>query len=389
MTIRWIALRVILEIIRDRRTVAFFLLVPVVVMTLIFYAVSQDETAHVGVVTRGVARLFDADLIKSLENETDIEVVSLDIPDEETDLVRIETAIRDHLRSGRVDAILYMDEKLLVDRFAGRRGTLHLWVEGSRPTTTATAISAIASAMDDLADALPVVIDTQCSADCANSVNATPMELTKHYLYGSEDYRMVDFFLPVFPPFFVFFFTFILSTITFQRERTRGTLERILIAPVSFGQVVLGYVGGFFLFSLAQAVIILTYIIVLLSFDITWAQMFSIAGVTLLMMLVGLMMGLLASFLAHNEFQAIQFIPLVVLPQVFLSDMIWDIQRFPQVFQWIAYFLPLTHANWAMRDVLLKNHSFWATWPHLLMLVGFFMAAWLGLMAVGRKRTSY
>ncbi len=385
MTARWIAWRIMREIVRDRRTVAFLLLVPLIVMTLVYVSVSEDETVNVGVVTRGVARLFDLDMRNAIAAEDNVELVSLAIPDEELDPERIVTLIEQELEQRHADVILYLDEQLLVDRFDGEQGTLHLYIEGTHPTVTATGLAAIASSMDDLAAAMPTVIDGSCSALCANSVNSLPMELEEHYLHGSEDYRLVDYFLPVFPPFFVFFFTFILSAIAFQRERVNGTLERLMIAPVGFAQIIGGYVGGFLIFATLQAAIILTYVLLLVSFPVTVVQVVSIGVVTLLMMLIGLMLGLLASFVAHNEFQAVQFIPLVILPQIFLSDMIWDIQSFPAFFQWLSWPLPLTHANAAMRDLLLKGQPLWQNWLELLTLVGFIVVILLALIRTSRR----
>jgi ABC-2 type transport system permease protein len=94
----------------------------------------------------------------------------------------------------------------------------------------------------------------------------------------------------------------------------------------------------------------------------------------------------MASFLAANEFQALQFIPLVILPQLFLSDIIWSIEAFPRVFQWISKILPLTHANIAMRNVLLKNQSLWQSWQQLLALAGFFAAFLLFLLVTARHQ---
>ena len=385
MKIHWITLRVIQEIVRDRRTLAFFLIVPLVVMSLVYYALTEDEIARIGVVSRGGMRLFELDLVNTLEEEDNIEVVVLDIPDEETDSTRLENMIKKLLINREVEGILYMGEQLLIDRFGGKEGTLHVYVEGSRPTMTASVFGAIASSMDDLASSMPVVIDASCSSFCANSINIKPMNLEKHYMYGSEDYRLIDFFLPVFPPFFVFFFTFIISTITFQRERVRGTLERLMIAPISFSQVILGYIGGFFMFCGLQAAIVLTFIISLLGFPITISQLMAIILLTVVMMLISLVIGLFASFMASNEFQALQFIPLVILPQIFLSDLIWNIEGFPRVFQWISMFLPLTHANAAMRDVLLKNQSLWQSWPQLMALSAFFFAFLVFLLLAARR----
>ena len=385
MVTHWISWRIIREIMRDRRTLAFFFLVPLLVMSLIYYALQEDETARLGVVSRGVMRLFEADLMMTLEEE-DIELVSLDIPDEEVDPELLEKLIWAELRDGHAEGILFLGEQLLEERFDGKRGRIDFYLEGSRPTLTASVVESVASAMDDLAASLPVVIDSSCSAFCANSVNIKPLDLEEHFLYGSEDYRLIDFFLPVFPPFFVFFFTFLITTITFQRERLRGTLERLLIAPVSFAQIVMGYIGGFIIFSGCQAVIILTFILTLMSFKITLSQVGAITISTLLMLLISLVLGLLASFLAANEFQAVQFIPLVILPQIFLSDMIWSIDSFPVFFQWISLALPLTHANVAMRNVLLKQQNLWDSWPQLLTLSGFFLGILLFLVLVSSRQ---
>ena len=384
---RWIAWRIIREISRDHRTLAFLLLVPIVVMTLIYVAVAEDETVKVGVVTRGAVRLFASQMIDAIAKEDNVVIVPLNIPDDEIDNKVIVKLIKQELNTRKADVILYMDENLLNERFDNKPGTIHLYIEGTHPTLTATAISAIADAMDDLAAAMPTVIDADCSAMCADSVNSLPMNTEKHYLYGSEDYRLVDYFLPVFPPFFVFFFTFILSTISFQRERVNGTLERLMVAPVHFFQIIMGYVGGFFIFAGLQAAIILTYVLFLVSFSVSVSQIFDIAVITVLMMLVGLMLGLLASFVANNEFQAIQFIPLVILPQIFLSDMIWDISSFPRFFQLLSYPLPLTHANAAMRNILLKGQPLWQSWPQLVTLTGFVIIILLALMRIGRNKS--
>jgi ABC-2 type transport system permease protein len=382
----WIALRVIMEIVRDRRTLAFFFLVPIVVMSLVYLALFQDETARVALIARGAARFFVYDLERALEEQKDVVVVPLDVPDDERDPERLRAMIEAALRTGEADGVLFFSEALLTDRFEGRRGTLELYLEGSRPTLTGAVASAVAEAADDLTGSLPVVIDPDCSAACANSVNAKPLEIAKHYLYGSEDYRLVDFFLPVLLPFFVFFLTFILSNITFQRERVRGTLERLLIAPVSLTQVVLGYLCGFLLFSLPQAAIVLVYLLALIGFPVSPGQVLQLALLTILLLPVSLLLGLLVSFAARNEFQAVQFIPLVILPQVFFSDLIWSIDRFAWPFRWFAMLLPLTHANIATRNLLLKHQPLWQSWPNLLALAAMFAVVLAALAWVGRRR---
>ena len=97
-------------------------------------------------------------------------------------------------------------------------------------------------------------------------------------------------------------------------------------------------------------------------------------------------MGLAASFMAANKFQALQFIPLVILLQLFLSDIIWSIEAFPGVFRWISNVLPLTHANILMRNVLLKNLVFRHSRPQVLIQFCFFMVFLVLLLLAARHQ---
>ena len=381
-----IASRLFFEIVRDRRTLAFLMLVPLLVMSLIYVTLVREESAELATVFRGTARLFSGDVVNALEQEENILLVNLDIPDRETDPRVIREAIGKAMESRQADGVLYFDEQLLTDRFDHKPGTLYLYLEGSRPTISAEVLNAVSSAMDDLAASLPVVIDAECSTDCANSVNNSPLELKKIYRYGSSEDRMIDFFLPVFPPFFVFFLTFVIATISFQRERVSGTLERLMIAPVRFWEIIAGYVAGFFLFALVQSLVVVGFILWLLETSFSAGQALSLLGIAVLTMLVALLMGLAASFMAANEFQAIQFIPLVILPQVFLSDMIWSMDKTFPALKFLSKFLPLTHANQAARDVMIRHLNLFETWPSLAGLTAFLPVVLALLWGIARRQ---
>ncbi|MFT4674981.1 MAG: hypothetical protein ACI9K8_000717, partial [Reinekea sp.] len=186
-----VARRLIREIVRDRRTLAFFFMAPLIVMSLMYYALLDGGKANVALVTKGAMDLFRYDLEQTLAAEPDINLIAIELNDDLSDPQQISDRILTRVKSGEFDAVLYLSEQLLVDRFDGKAGDLTLFLEGSRPTRTGNALGAISSAMDDLAGSLPVVIDAQCSALCANSVNIQPMNLQKVYAYGSEDLSVV------------------------------------------------------------------------------------------------------------------------------------------------------------------------------------------------------
>ena len=82
-------------------------------------------------------------------------------------------------------------------------------------------------------------------------------------------------------------------------------------------------------------------------------------------------LGIFFSTFARNEFQVVQFIPLVVVTQILLSGAFWPIEAMPGWLQPIAWFMPLTHANYALRDVMIKGFDLIQIWPYVLALVAF------------------
>jgi ABC-2 type transport system permease protein len=104
-----------------------------------------------------------------------------------------------------------------------------------------------------------------------------------------------------------------------------------------------------------------------------------------LVLLVALLLGLLASFVAQNEFQAVQTMPVIILPQIFLSDLIWSIDSFPSWLRWLSYVVPITHANIAAREIMLKGLNLWQVWPQLAALVGLAIIVLMALNFTARR----
>jgi len=385
--VRTIAWRVMRELARDRRTMAFFFLVPLAVMSLVYVVLAKDEIVKIAVESRGAARFFSYDIEMLLEDDEDVELVTLGIPDNISDKKELEPYFVNAIASGTADGILFFDKHTIEDRFAGERGILYLYLEGTRPTLSASVGSAIADVSDDLVEKLPTVIDASCSSECAASVNTKALDIQKVYLHASEDYKLSDFFLPVLIPFFAFFLTFVLSVISFQRERNMGTLERLLVAPVSFGSVVGGYLAGFAPFALGQVLIVLAFSFPIMDMPIAFWQVAETLAVSMVMAVMALLMGLTASFAAKNEFQAIQFIPLIILPQVFLGGIIWHEDKIPFPFDWLSRLMPITHSGQLMRDILLRGEHFWHHSTAMPALLAMIAVIALLLARVGRNYT--
>ncbi len=178
----------------------------------------------------------------------------------------------------------------------------------------------------------------------------------------------MDFFTPVLPPFFVFFFVFVLSGLSFLRERLNGTAERILASPLNRSELVSGYILGFFPAAMVQAAVVMLFARYVLSG--LWGGWIAVI-VVFLLCLVAECLGVFISAFARSEFQVLQFIPLVILPQVLLCGIIWPIDTFPDWLRITAYCFPLTYAVEAIRDVAIRGFGILDVWQDLAMLIAF------------------
>jgi ABC-2 type transport system permease protein len=173
------------------------------------------------------------------------------------------------------------------------------------------------------------------------------------YVHGGPQFDTVDFQAPPLIGFFAFFFVFLLTAVSFLRERTGGTLERLMVTPARRAEVVLGYMLGFGVLAVVQAVIIL--LVALLVLDINYVGNLGLVFLLVITLTVAAVnLGIFLSTFARNELQAIQFIPLVIVPQGLLSGVVWSIESMPRWLQAVAQAMPLTYSNQALRGVMLE-----------------------------------
>ena len=121
--------------------------------------------------------------------------------------------------------------------------------------------------------------------------------------------------------FFVFFFVFLISGMALLKERTMGTMERMLATSVKRSEVVLGYMGGYGGYAIIQTVIIVLYSIYLLNMTIEGSMVW-VFVISILLAMGALVIGMFISTFANTEFQMVQFIPLIIVPQIFFSGII-------------------------------------------------------------------
>ncbi|MGY1833986.1 ABC transporter permease [Blastococcus sp. SYSU DS0510] len=186
---------------------------------------------------------------------------------------------------------------------------------------------------------------------------------------------------------FPFVVMFLVTSIAMLRERTSGTLERLLTTPLARLDLLLGYGLAFGLAAALQAVVTVTVATTLYDLDVTG----SIGLVVLIAVadaVLGVALGLLASAFARSEFQAVQFMPVVVLPQFFLCGLLVPREQMAGWLQAISDVLPLTYAVEALQEVGRSPSATGTMWVDVGIVAGAALLALALAAATLRRRTS-
>ncbi|SUM72568.1 multidrug ABC transporter ATPase [Staphylococcus saprophyticus] len=211
------------------------------------------------------------------------------------------------------------------------------------------------------------------------------VKLDNHYLYGDEDSTYFDKMFPILIGFFVFLFVFLISGIGLLRERTNGTLERLLATSVKRSEIVFGYLAGYGLFAILQTLLIVFYAILILNIEVA-GSIWWVLLINILIALAALAMGIFVSTFANSEFQMIQFIPIVAIPQVFFSGII-PLENIADWVSVIGYLFPLRYAGDALTNIMIKSQEFEFIWFDIgILFVFIFVFTVLNIVGLKRYR---
>jgi ABC-2 type transport system permease protein len=319
--------RIVAQFRRDRRSLALLFVAPLAIIALLAWVLTST-TAIVGQIDG------------ALTDQPNVQVV-----DGASDLANA----RQMLIDNEIDLVISIPSD-----FSLQNRKIVLTTLGLNPTGEATAIPNVQQAL------VKTVVE--------KGGGVLP-EIERQTVYGSPNATELDTLAPVVVGFFVYFFVFILTGISFLRERVGGTLERLLATPVSRAEIVLGYSLGFSFFATLQIALVLTF--VLGRFDIPAIgplPAFAIGlgvhiiGNPLIAYLIVLVLGIGAvslgifiSTFARTELQILQFIPIVIVPQGLLGGFFWPIDQLPDLLQPVARILPVTYAIDGLRHVMIAG----------------------------------
>ena len=182
---------------------------------------------------------------------------------------------------------------------------------------------------------------------------------------------------------FPFILMFVITSVTTLRERRSGTLERLMTTPLGKGDFIAGYALAFGLAATVQAVVTVGFAVLVCGLQVD-GPIWQLGLVAVLDALLGTGLGLLASAFARTEFQAVQFMPVTVFPQILLGGLLMPRDQMPDVLRAISDWLPLSYAIDAVNAVAAGDEGWELGKP--LIVIGAVTVLALGLAALTLRR---
>ncbi|MFL2063403.1 ABC transporter permease [Latilactobacillus sakei] len=361
-----IAKRVLTELSRDKRTLALMFVAPILIillLSLIFSASSTTNTKMgvVAVPTKIEQRLDDTEHVTVKRYTT-------------------ESAAKKALKTDRIDAIVQHKDNQYDLTYAN--------VDAAQTTAAKMAfknaltnqtITGLQQKLAQTTAALAAVTHQQPQ----KQQSTKQVKIINHYAYGDADTGFFNKILPILIGFFVFFFVFLISGMALLRERTSGTLDRLLATPVKRYEIVFGYMLSYGVLAIIQTLVIVLVTILILGVQVV-GNIGSLVLINLLLALVALSFGILLSTFANSEFQMMQFIPIVVIPQVFFTGII-PLDSMANWVQVISYVMPIRYSGAASSAIMLRGTHLSALWPEMIVLLVFLVISTI-LNITGLKR---
>jgi ABC-2 type transport system permease protein len=335
--------RVVSEIRRDRPSLALLFIAPIVITGLVTFILRESQAPPVTAVVVNLAG---------------------------TRGQLVGSALGAALREGGATVSDVADEAAARAAIGDKAASVGIVIGTDAATGSSLTITAITNGLDPSGEASQVSAVGRAVVAAASSASGTAVPVIRHTtVYGTPTNDPITTFAPAIVGFFAYFFVYILTGVSFLRERTGGTLERLLATPVTRGEVVIGYTLGFGLFATIQVAVLMLWALGSLHvpalgplppFSIGLGVAVNgsplLAFVVVVLLAVGAVsLGIFLSTFARTELQIIQFIPIVLAPQFLLSGVLFPVSSLPSILQPVVAIMPLNYAVDGLRQVFIRG----------------------------------
>jgi len=335
--------RLVEEIRRDRPSLALLFIAPILITGLITYILRESDRPAVHAVIVGPAGPAGS---------------------------AIGGAVSTALTAQGATVATAADEATARSMIAEGDATVAIVIPAAITAGQAPSFTIVTNGIDPSGEGAQVAAATRALASAAATASGTtPPTIEHETLYGAPGSDPISPYAPALVGFFIYFFVYLLTGVSFLRERTGGTLERLMATPVAQPEIVTGYTLGFGLFAIVQVAILMCWVLgtvhvpsigPLPAFAIGLGVPISgsplVAYVVVVVLALGAVsLGIFLSTFARTELQVIQFIPIVLVPQFLLSGVLFPVSSLPEVVRFFVPFMPLSYAVNALRHVFIAG----------------------------------
>lgn len=329
-----IAERICRQIRHDRRTMLVLFVTPIIVILIFGYSFRGQVTDVEVIVVNHDKGFLAENLANRIIRNLDTETFVLEYFEDDTEA-------RESIEDGNVWAIIIFPSNftrsVLTD--GTENAVISLVLDGSNPVVAAAVVTTVNTG----------IIKTR-----EETGFKVPFGMNKTYAYGGENIKFIDFFAPGIICTITMILSLVLVIVSFVRERTTGTLNRLFASPITEGEIVVGYALAFTFISFVQAFILLAVAVFI--FGVSIQGSIILAFVVIVLFALGCQgLGMTLSVVARNEFQAVQFVPLLITPSMLLAGVFWPLEAIPPAIRHISYLIPLTYAADALRSVTVRG----------------------------------
>ncbi|HSC85932.1 MAG TPA: ABC transporter permease [Polyangiaceae bacterium] len=353
-----VAWKELLQLRRDRLTLAMIVALPILQLLLFGYAIDTD-VRHVPAVIYDQdqgprSRDFVARLVASGFYDVVGHVESYD---------EIERA----LRSGAARVAVILPPRLGADTARGKPAALQLIVDGSDPQTVSSALDTGVGVTRTLSQELAL------EQSARRGQRPTPAAISiEPIIWYNQNLRTAVFIVPGLAGVILTLTMIMFTSMAIARERERGTLEQLIVSPIRGAELIAGKIAPYVAIGYLQLALILLagYWVFGVAVVGSLPLLFALSS---LFIAANLALGLVFSTIARTQQQAMQMSFFALLPNILLSGFMFPWQAMPVPVQWLSQLLPLTHFLRIIRGIVLKGAVLQDTWSDIAWMCGAFL----------------
>lgn len=343
-----------LQIMRDRRTLALVFIMPIMQLLLLGYAATSDVRNIPLAVLDQDKSPASRKLLDSFRT-ADYFRQAFDVNSEDELRTLIDSG---HARTGLIIPPDYSSRLA-----AGRPAQVAFIIDGSDPAIAGTALAAATLIGQARATALTV----ERLAARGMAVAAAPAIEVRARVWYNPDLISAYYMIPALVGLILQFLTVILTATAIVRERERGTIEQLIVTPLTGAELIVGKLAPYVLIAFIDTLLILAGGVLLFGVPINGSLPLLLL-LSALFLVTNLALGLLISTVAGTQQEAIIFALFYNLPSIFLSGFIYPVAAMPRALTLISYAIPLRYFLIVVRGIVLKAVGVAQLWPEIIAL---------------------